>query len=76
MHVEFRLPTGAGGQSAHYACTTLNRELTRWQSLYGFAYTTEITYYKLTVRFDDERAYTMFALSWPRAQIKWQIEQD
>lgn len=76
MHVEFKLPSGAGGQAAHYSCSVLNRELQRWQDLYGFEYTTEITYYKLTLRFTDHRAYTMFALSWQIPQIKWQILED
>lgn len=76
MHIEFRLPTGAGGQAAHYSCSVLNRELARWQDLYGFEYTTRITYYKLSVHFTDEQALTMFALSWPMTQIRWEIVED
>lgn len=76
MHVEFKLPSGAGGQAAHYSCSVLNRELARWQDLYGFAYTTKVTYYRLEVKFADERAYTLFALSWPQTQIRWQILED
>jgi len=76
MHVEFKLPSGAGGQAALYSCSMLNRELARWQDLYGFEYTTHITYYKLTVEFTDEHAYTWFALSWPQTQIRWQICDD
>ena len=76
MHVEFKLPSGAGGQAALYSCSTLNRELARWQTLYGFEYTTTVTYYKLTVEFCDERAYTVFALSWQVPQLRWQICDD
>lgn len=76
MHVEFKLPSGAGGQAAHYSCTVLRQALERWQCIYGFAYTTEITYYKLTVRFTDERAYTVFALCWPVNTLRWQIRPD
>lgn len=76
MHVEFRLPSGAGGQAAHYSCTVLNQALEQWRLLYGFDYTTAITYYKLTVRFSDEQAYTMFALSWQIPQLRWQIVED
>ena len=76
MHIEFKLPSGAGGQAAHYSCTLLNRELARWSDLYGYTYTTKITYYRLTVRLDQEQAYTWFALSWPQTQIKWQILDD
>ena len=76
MHVEFKLPTGAGGQAAHYSCSVLRRELERWYSLYGVVYHTEITYYKLTLRFDDDSAYTLFALSWICPQVQWQIVDD
>ena len=76
MHVEFRLPSGAGGQAAHYSCSVLNRELARWRDLYGFSYTTHVTYYRLRVDFQDERAVTLFALSWQHAQLKWEIIED
>jgi hypothetical protein len=76
MHVEFKLPSGAGGQAAHYSCSVLNRELARWRDLYGFEYTTRITYYRLSVTFTDDRAYTLFALSWCQPGVKWQILED
>lgn len=76
MHVEFRLPSGAGGQAAHYSCSVLNRELQRWSDLYGYKYTTEVTYYRVTVRFDSEQAVTCFALSWICPQVRWQILED
>ena len=76
MHVEFKLPSGAGGQAAYYSCSILNRELTRWSGLYGFTYTTRVTYYKVCVEFDDDRAYTLFALCWPLAQIQWEVKED
>lgn len=76
MHVEFRLPSGAGGQAAYYSCSLLNRELERWQRIYGFKYRSTVTYYKLTVEFEDPRAYTMFALSWILPQIRWELIDD
>jgi hypothetical protein len=76
MHIEFRLPTGAGGQAAHYSCTVLNQTLSQWSDLYGFTYKTRITYYKLSVEFTDERAYTLFALCWPLASLRWEICED
>jgi hypothetical protein len=76
MHIEFSLPTGAGGQAALYSCSVLNRELEKWSMLYGFGYTTEITYYKMTVAFVDERAYTHFALSWICPQVRYAIRKD
>ena len=76
MHIEFNLPTGAGGQAALYSCSVLNRELERWSTLYGIEYTTEITYYKMTVEFTDPTAYTMFALSWICPQVRYAICKD
>lgn len=76
MHIEFKLPSGAGGQAAYYSCSVLNQTLKEWGNIYGFRYTTEITYYKLHLHFEDERAYTVFALCWPLAQIKWQLLED
>lgn len=76
MHIEFKLPSGAGGQAAYYGCTVLNRELARWCDLYGFKYSTRITYYKLRVEFEDLRAYTLFALCWPDLRIQWQLRED
>lgn len=76
MHIEFKLPSGAGGQAAHYSCTVLSTELRRWSDFYGFKYTTQITYYKLNVSFEDDRAYTVFALCWPTTQPQWTVKED
>lgn len=76
MHIEFKLPSGAGEQAAHYGCTVLNQELARWSSVYGFGYTTVVTHYKMTVRFEDDRAYTLFALCWPNLKLQWRLEDD
>lgn len=76
MHIEFKLPSGAGGQAAHYSCTVLNQALKQWQDLYGFQYTTEITYYRLTLRFHDDRALTWFLISWPTTVIQGRVCED
>ncbi len=76
MHVEFKLPSGAGGQAAHYSCTVLRRELQRWSDLYGFHYDVQVTYYRLAVRFQEDSAITMFALCWPMTGIRWEILED
>jgi hypothetical protein len=76
MHLEFRLPTGAGGQAALYSCSVLVHELEQWSTAYGFNYTTAITYYKMTVEFEDPSAYTHFALSWICPQVRYAICKD
>lgn len=74
MHIEFKLPTGAGGQAAIYGCSVLNRELEVWCKFYGFTYMKTVSHYKILIEFTDPRAYTVFALSWqldtPRFRIR------
>ena len=77
MHLEFRLPKGAGGVNALYPNCTLNRELERWCSLYGYAYTVHKTEYCLEVRFVDERAYTLFILGAPaHFTVRWIYSEE
>ena len=78
MHIEFKLPKSAGGVNLFYPCCTLNRELERWCSLYGIAYTVHLTDSVLEVRFVDERAYTLFLLgAAAHFTVRWHYsEQD
>ena len=64
MYIEFTLPTGAGGMSAQYTDSILNRNLRDWSAKYQVSYTKKIV--KLTVRitFEDEKAYSLFAMTW------------
>lgn len=77
MHIEFKLPKGAGGVNALYPTCTLNRELERWCSLYGYAYTVHKTEYCLEVRFVDHRAYTVFLLGAPvHFSVRWTYSEE
>jgi hypothetical protein len=76
MHIEFRLPTGAGGQAAVYSCSVINRELAAWCASYGFEHSKTISHYKIIVEFPDPRAYTMFALTWQVQGIRVRISND
>jgi len=49
MHIEFNLPTGAGGQSALYFNTVLDTELAEWSVQYNVDYRKTLTYYKAWV---------------------------
>lgn len=76
MHIEFMLPTGAGGQSALYYNTVLDQHLTEWSIRYHCEYTKTVTYYKATIELDDEQAYTLFALTWAWTTPRWRVRAD
>ncbi len=67
MHIEFNLPTGAGGQSAYYFNTVLDYNLAQWSGQYSIKYTKTLTYYKAWIWLPTEQDNTMFALTcrWP-----------
>lgn len=65
MHIEFRLPSGAGGAAAQHNAYRLKRDITAWANNHN---TTVKSYngpaYRLCFEFANERDYTLFALSW------------
>ena len=73
MHIEFKLPTGAGGQAAAYVNTLLDRELREWCQQHSIQYTKQILHYKVIVTFDRAEAYTLFVLSWHYAKPEFRI---
>ena len=75
MHIEFRLPTAVGGQSALYANTVLDRALTEWSIRYQCPFTKTLYHYRAHVELEREESYTVFALTWQLAQPSWQILQ-
>ena len=71
MHIEFRLPTGAGGMAAGYFNANLKRRVTEWAA----AHNVEVKYfrhqsYRSCFEFTRPADYTLFALSWVR-QNQW-----
>jgi hypothetical protein len=76
MHIEFMLPTHGGGQTALYTSSILLRSLEQWSSLYGYQYRTTIEHYKIWIEFNNEYAYTLFALTWSLARPQWRITAD
>ena len=64
MYIEFRLPTGAGGQAATMANHFLNKELHNWSDQYNIPYNTKIHKYTKRITFDDEATYSFFAMTW------------
>jgi|LauGreDrversion4_2_1035121.scaffolds.fasta_scaffold2199754_2 hypothetical protein len=76
MHIEFKLPTGAGGQAAHYFNTVLDRELQEWSSRYQCPYTKTLYYYKAHVELLRPEGYTIFVLTWQWETPRYRLEQD
>jgi hypothetical protein len=71
MYLEFRLPTGAGGQAAAHANYLLCEKLVRWSERHGVPMRRKTIKYTLRVTFDDERFYSFFATTW-QASNDWQ----
>jgi hypothetical protein len=64
MYIEFQLPRGAGGQTASYALSIVQKKLILWAAKYSVEYRTKIFKYTLRVTFDSDESYTLFALTW------------
>lgn len=75
MHIEFNLPTGAGGQSAHYFNTVLDHNLRQWSIQYSIKYTKTLTYYRAWIWLPTEQDYTVFALTWRWQAPRWVLEE-
>lgn len=75
MHIEFRLPTGAGGQAAHYFNTVLDRELSAWSQRYHCPYTKTLYYYKAQVTLSRPEGYTIFVLTWQWENSRYRISE-
>lgn len=75
MHIEFNLPTGAGGQSAYYFNTVLDYNLAQWSVRYSKKYTKTLTYYKAWIWLPEEEDYTLFALTWRYPTPRWIVQE-
>ena len=69
MYIEFQLPTGAGGMAAQYTNGAIGRNLREWSERYGVAYIKKIHKHTVRVTFEDEKNYSLFAMTWqPQAE--------
>lgn len=64
MYLEFKLPSGANGQAAQYVHMMLIRNLQHWSNSQDIAYKTKIHKWTVRVTFDDNKHYSVFALTW------------
>ncbi len=63
MHIEFSLPSGAGGAAAPTALRIIQKQLDRWQDLYGIAYIGQVKEYTYLVTLPNQQDYSFFLLS-------------
>ena len=64
MYIEFRLPTGAGGQAAGHAAHFIRKEIVAWAEKYSISYKTKVHKYTLRLCFESVADYTHFQISW------------
>lgn len=64
MHIEFRLPSGAGGMAALHASKHIRDRVQAWAAEHNVKITSAHTGYRMTFILAEERDYTLFALSW------------
>lgn len=64
--IEFDLPTGAGGMAAQMARSFLLKRLRQFKEDYKFEFHHNTNGYMLEVWFDDDKAYTIFVLTFDR----------
>ena len=72
MYIEFRLPRGASGQTAYYALSVVQKEIDAWLDRHQVPATQKTIKYTHRLAFNDNRHYTLFALTWnPKTQDKY-----
>ena len=64
MFIEFRLPQGASGQTAYYALSVIQKEIQIWLDQHQIPATQKTIKYTHRLAFNDNRHYTLFALTW------------
>lgn len=64
MYIEFRLPHGASGQTAYYALSVVRKEIQNWLDQHQVPATQKTIKYTHRLAFNDNRHYTLFALTW------------
>ena len=79
MYIEFTLPSGPGGAS--FVNNFINQELHAWSDRYDIPYNTKIVKNKKRITFDNDEAYSLFAMTWnPDERFytlsKWRIVSD
>ena len=64
MHLEFRLPSGAGGMAAGYRNQNLRKRVGNWAAEHNVKLINYTNGYRCCFEFGKPSDYTLFALSW------------
>ena len=64
MHIEFRLPKGAGGMAAGHRNQLLKKRIQAWAEERNITVINYTNGYRCCFEFARDRDYTVFALSW------------
>lgn len=69
MHLEFKLPTGAGGMAAGHYSHMLRKKINAWAQEHNVTVVNYVSGYRICFEFADDRDYTLFALTWQAKNI-------
>lgn len=64
MHIEFRLPSGAGGMAAGYRNQSLRKRVNEWATTHNITVINYTNGYRCCFEFAKDSDYTLFALCW------------
>lgn len=81
MYIEFNLPAGAAAQAAGHANYIISKELEAWSEKYQIPYITKNVKYTKRVTFENDKHYSLFAMTWNTDQRfpalgRWRIVSD
>lgn len=64
MHLEFKLPQGAGGMAAGYRNMHLKKRILAWADQHNITVINYTNGYRCCFEFARDGDYTLFALTW------------
>ena len=70
MHIEFKLPRGAGGLAAGHYNNSLKKRVQAWAEEHNVTVINWTNGYRCCFEFANNRDYTVFALSW-NSRTEW-----
>lgn len=70
MHIEFKLPQGAGGMAAGHFNQRLKKRVKQWAETHNITVINYTNGYRCCFEFAKNSDYTLFALCW-NVQSSW-----
>lgn len=71
MHIEFKLPRGAGGMAAGHRNHHLKKRVQAWADTHNITVINWTDGYRCCFEFANDRDYTLFTLSWDSSNSEW-----